>query len=155
MTKRFSAVELSHGPLAVAVSASGRLAGRRRLDIEDLYGGRLYVPCHGFTRKTDVLAADLREFHPRISIEERDGLTGTFLSHLEEEGEFILVSSMQDLSSYGLKVLAVDWVYTVSYAYGLKVLAVDWVYTVSYGLLYSSRPSQKVLSFIDDLERRP
>lgn len=131
------AVELSHGPLAVAVSASGRLAGRRRLDIEDLYGGRLYVPCHGFTRKTDVLAADLREFHPRISIEERDGLTGTFLSHLEEEGEFILVSSMQDLS-----------------AYGLKVLAVDWVYTVSYGLLYSSRPSQKVLSFIDDLERR-
>ena len=45
---------------------------------------------------------------------------------------------MQDLSSYGLKVLAVDW-----------------VYTVSYGLLYSSRPSQKVLSFIDDLERRP
>lgn len=129
------AFELSSGPLAVAIPMSNPLSGRRRLDIEDMYGGRLYVPWHGFTRKTDVLAADLRDFHPRIAIEERGTLSPTFLSRLGGQGEFVLVSAMQDLG-----------------AYDLKVIEVDWAYTISYGVLYSSKADGKVISLIESLK---
>lgn len=132
---RLRAVRLSDRNLAVAFSALSPLAGRKRLDIEDLYGNTLYIPYRGFTRKTDLLASDLADFHQKITLVCRSAVNSALVEKAASEGSFILVAADQDLSQFGLKVLPVDW-----------------SYRTSYGLIYPQKAPAKVEELVRLLE---
>lgn len=129
------ALELSDSVLAVASGAENPLCRRRKIDIEDLYERKLYVPQHGLFKKIDVLVNDLRDFHPRIEIVQRESISSALCELVSASGDYILVSPEQDLSGKGLRTVGVEW-----------------NYRVSYGLIYSTRSGGKVLDYISRLE---
>lgn len=134
---RLKAFELYNDNVAVAFSKNSENAGRKKLDIEDLYEKKLFVPHEKFNRRIDVLVGDLRDFHSKIDIVRYDVITMAFLEELSSSEDFLLVSQHLDLSSFGLKVLPVDW-----------------NYNVQYGLVYSQKPENKVEDLIRILEKQ-
>lgn len=122
--------------LAVALDSAHELASRRRLDIEDLYDQRLYVPRKGHSKAIDMLTGDLRAFHPHIMVEECPRRDSALFKALCEEGGLVLVAQEEDLSSYGLKTVAVDW-----------------GYKSPYGLIYSQKPSARVEEIMAAVEK--
>lgn len=134
---RLKAFELYNDNVAVAFSKNSENAGRKKLDIEDLYEKKLFVPHEKFNRRIDVLVGDLRDFHSKIDIVRYDVITMAFLEELSSSEDFLLVSQHLDLSSFGLKVLPVDW-----------------SYNVQYGLVYSQKPENKVEDLIRILEKQ-
>lgn len=134
---RLKAFELYNDNIAVAFSKNSDNAGKKKLDIEDLYEKKLFVPHEKFNRRIDVLVGDLRDFHSRIEIVRYDVITMAFLEELSSCEDFLLVSQHMDLSSFGLNVLPVDW-----------------NYKVQYGLVYSQKPESKVEDLIRILEKQ-
>lgn len=134
---RLKAFELYNDNVAVAFSKNSENASRKKLDIEDLYEKKLFVPHEKFNRRIDVLVGDLRDFHSKIDIVRYDVITMAFLEELSSSEDFLLVSQHLDLSSFGLKVLPVDW-----------------NYNVQYGLVYSQKPENKVEDLIRILEKQ-
>lgn len=134
---RLKAFELYNDNVAVAFSKNSENAGRKKLDIEDLYEKKLFVPHEKFNRRIDVLVGDLRDFHSKIDIVRYDVITMAFLEELSSSEDFLLVSQHLDLSSFGLRVLPVDW-----------------NYNVQYGLVYSQKPENKVENLIRILEKQ-
>ena len=134
---RLKAFELYNDNVAVAFSKNSENAGKKKLDIEDLYEKKLFVPHERFNRRIDVLVGDLRDFHSRIEIVRYDVITMAFLEELSSCEDFLLVSQHMDLSSFGLNVLPVDW-----------------NYKVQYGLVYSQKPESKVEDLIRILEKQ-
>ena len=134
---RLKAFELYNDNIAVAFSKNSENAGKKKLDIEDLYEKKLFVPHEKFNRRIDVLVGDLRDFHSRIEIVHYDVITMAFLEELSSCEDFLLVSQHMDLSSFGLNVLPVDW-----------------NYKVQYGLVYSQKPESKVEDLIRILEKQ-
>ncbi len=134
---RLKAFELYNDNVAVAFSKNSENAGRKKLDIEDLYEKKLFVPHEKFNRRIDVLVGDLRDFHSKIDIVRYDVITMAFLEELSSSEDFLLVSQHLDLSSFGLKVLPVDW-----------------NYNVQYGLVYCQKPENKVEDLIRILEKQ-
>lgn len=134
---RLKAFELYNDNIAVAFSKNSENAGKKKLDIEDLYEKKLFVPHEKFNRRIDILVGDLRDFHSRIDIVRYDAITMAFLEELSTSEDFLLVSEHMDLSSFGLNVLPVDW-----------------NYKVQYGLVYSQKPESKVEDLIRILEKQ-
>ena len=134
---RLKAFELYNDNIAVAFSKNSENAGKKKLDIEDLYEKKLFVPHEKFNRRIDILVGDLRDFHSRIDIVRYDVITMAFLEELSTSEDFLLVSEHMDLSSFGLNVLPVDW-----------------NYKVQYGLVYSQKPESKVEDLIRILEKQ-
>lgn len=134
---RLKSFELYNDNIAVAFSKNSENAGKKKLDIEDLYEKKLFVPHEKFNRRIDILVGDLRDFHSRIDIVRYDVITMAFLEELSTSEDFLLVSEHMDLSSFGLNVLPVDW-----------------NYKVQYGLVYSQKPESKVEDLIRILEKQ-
>ena len=134
---RLKSFELYNDNIAVAFSKKSENAGKKKLDIEDLYEKKLFVPHEKFNRRIDILVGDLRDFHSRIDIIRYDVITMAFLEELSTSEDFLLVSEHMDLSSFGLNVLPVDW-----------------NYKVQYGLVYSQKPESKVEDLIRILEKQ-
>ena len=133
---RVKSLSLGEVRLAVALDSSHELARRRRLDIEDLYDQRLYVPHKGHSKAIDMLTGDLRAFHPHIMVEECPRRDSSLFKALCQEGGLVLVAQEEDLSTYGLKTVAVDW-----------------GYKSSYGLIYAQKPSARVEDLIAAVEK--
>lgn len=129
---RIEAVEFS-SEMAVAVPSSSLLAKKKCLDIEDLYEHRLYVPRKGFSRRIDNFVHDMHDFHPRIEIVNADSYSPELFKTVSDNDDFILSSSVMDLSGYSLKSICVDW-----------------IYKMNYGLLYSSK-SEKAAEVVKAL----
>ena len=134
---RCKGISFGERRLAVALSSSDELSRRKRLDIEDLYGRRLCIPQHGHAKALDMLAGDLKAFHPHIELVECQHYNTTLFKDCAQDGSFILVSQDAELS-----------------AYGLKTLAVDWSYKAGYGLVYAQKASGRVEAIIRALEER-
>lgn len=128
---RVKSLSLGEVRLAVALDSSHELARRRRLDIEDLYDQRLYVPHKGHSKAIDMLTGDLRAFHPHIMVEECPRRDSSLFKALCQEGGLVLVAQEEDLSTYGLKTVAVDW-----------------GYKSPYGIIYAQKPSARVEDLI-------
>lgn len=134
---RLKSFELYNDNIAIAFSKNSENTGKKKLDIEDLYEKKLFVPHEKFNRRIDILVGDLRDFHSRIDIVRYDVITMAFLEELSTSEDFLLVSEHMDLSSFGLNVLPVDW-----------------NYKVQYGLVYSQKPESKVEDLIRILEKQ-
>lgn len=121
----------------IAVSREHRLANKKIIKIEDLYGETLMMVKRGDSGVNDFLRNDLETYHPQIHIEDTQPFYDlSVFNHCAETGKVLLtIECWQDVHP------------------GLVSLPVNWDYSIPYGLLYSSNAAEDVLQFVDLAEK--
>lgn len=116
----------------VAVSREHRLAGKRMINIEDLYGETLMMVKRGDSGVNDFLRNDLETYHPQIHIEDTQPFydLSVFNRCAETENVLLTIECWQDVHP------------------GLVSIPVNWEYSIPYGLLYSFDAPDDVLQFV-------
>ena len=120
----------------VAVSREHRLAGKRRLEIEDLYGETLMMVRRGDSGVNDEIRNDLERNHPQI--------------HIEDTPQFYDLSVFNRCAEMGNVLLTIECWQEVHP--GLVSIPVNWDYSIPYGLLYSLDAPEDVLRFVKAIE---
>lgn len=124
-------LEISREPICCAVSVHNKLAKNNRLTIQDLYGQKLMLIHRDWSHYVDLLRDDIWKNHPEIHIVDFD---------------FYDVSVFNQCENNNCVLMAVSkWQYVHPL---LKILPVDWSYTIPYGLLHSPKPSAVVKQFL-------
>lgn len=117
----------------IAVSREHRLAGKKLIDIEDLYGETLMMVCQGDSGINDFVRNDLQKNHPKIRI--------------EDTLPFYDMSVFNRCAETDRVLLTIEcWTEVHP---GLVSIPVNWDYSIPYGLLYSLNASEDVLQFVD------
>lgn len=121
----------------VAVSREHRLAKKKLLRIEDLYGENLMMIKEGDSGVNDFLRNDLKKNHPQIHIEDTPQHydLSVFNKAAETRNVLLTIECWQDVHP------------------ALVSIPVEWDYTIPYGLLYSNNASNDVLKFIDCVKK--
>ncbi|MGN1340210.1 MAG: LysR family transcriptional regulator [Oscillospiraceae bacterium] len=127
-----SGLELSREPFCCAVSVHHRLAALDRLEISDLYGESLMLMRRGWSSYVDRLRDDIWQNHIRINIIDFDFYSMDAFNRCENSSDVILAIS--------------GWANVHPL---LKVIPVNWDYSIPYGLLHSPQPSATVQRFLD------
>jgi DNA-binding transcriptional LysR family regulator len=128
-------LELSKVPLCCAVSIHHRLAAKDRLKIEDLYGETLMLIRRDWNRYIDMLRDDLMQNHRQINILNFDFYNTNVFNKSENSDNLLLaVKSWSNVHPL------------------LKVLPVEWEYTVPFGILHSPSPSKTVVKFLNAVQ---
>ena len=120
-----------------AVSREHRLAGKKRLEIEDLYGETLMMVCRGDSGVNDEIRNDLDRNHPQI--------------HIEDTPQFYDLSVFNRCAEMGNVLLTIECWQEVHP--GLVSIPVNWDYSIPYGLLYSLDAPEDVLRFVKAVEQ--
>ena len=121
----------------IAVPREHRLAGKKKLKLQDLYGETLMMVKRGDSGHNDFIRNDLERHHPRIQIEDTPPFYDlSVFNRCAETGHVLLtIECWQDVHP------------------GLVTLPVDWEYEIPYGLLYSLNAPEDVLQFVKAVER--
>ena len=120
-----------------AVSREHRLAGKKRLEIEDLYGETLMMVRRGDSGVNDEIRNDLERNHPQI--------------HMEDTPQFYDLSVFNRCAETGNVLLTIEcWQEGHP---GLVSIPVNWDYSIPYGLLYSLDAPEDVLRFVKAVEQ--
>lgn len=121
----------------VAVSREHRLAGKKQLEIEDLYGETLMMVRRGDSGVNDVIRSDLERNHPQIHIEDTPQFydLSVFNRCAETENVLLTIECWQEVHP------------------GLASIPVNWDYSIPYGLLYSLNAPEDVLKFVKTAEQ--
>lgn len=121
----------------VAVSREHRLAGKKRLEIEDLYGETLMMVRRGDSGVNDEIRNDLERNHPQIHIEDAPQFydLSVFNRCAETENVLLTIECWQEVHP------------------GLVSIPVNWDYSIPYGLLYSLNAPEDVLRFVKAVEQ--
>ncbi|HCD42215.1 MAG TPA: LysR family transcriptional regulator [Lachnoclostridium sp.] len=116
----------------IAVSREHRLAEKKCIDIEDLYGETLMMVLRGDSGVNDFIRNDLEKHHPEIHIEDKPHFYDlTVFNRCAETGNVLLtIECWQDVHP------------------GLISIPVNWDYSIPYGLLYSMEAPEDVLRFV-------
>ena len=116
----------------IAVSREHRLAARKCVDLEDLYGETLMMVSRGDSGVNDFIRNDLEKNHPRIQIEDTPRFYDlSVFNRCAETGNVLLtIECWQDVHP------------------GLVSIPVSWDYSIPYGLLYSRHAPDDVLRFV-------
>lgn len=120
----------------IAVSDKHRLAGKTRIDIEDLYGETLMMVERGDSGVNDFLRNDLEKHHPQIRIEDTPRFYDlSVFNRCAETGNVLLtIECWQDVHP------------------GLVSIPVNWDYSIPYGLLYSLEAPVDVIRFAEKVK---
>lgn len=120
----------------IAVSDKHRLAGKTRIDIEDLYGETLMMVERGDSGVNDFLRNDLEKHHPQIRIEDTPRFYDlSVFNRCAETGNVLLtIECWQDVHP------------------GLVSIPVNWDYSIPYGLLYSLEAPEDVIRFAETVK---
>lgn len=121
-----------------AVSRNHRLADRKILNIEDLYGETLMMVRAGDSNMNDFLRSDLSKNHPQIQI--------------EDTPHFYDISVFNRCAETGNVLLTIECWQDVHPA--LVSIPVNWDYSIPYGILYAAQPSESVTKFVKALENK-
>lgn len=116
----------------VAVSREHRLADKKIINIEDLYGETLMMVKQGDSGVNDFLRNDLETNHPQI--------------HIEDTQPFYDLSVFNRCAETGNVLLTIECWQNVHP--GLVSIPVTWSYSIPYGLLYSLNAPEDVLKFV-------
>lgn len=116
----------------VAVSREHPLAGKNRLNIEDLYGETLMMVSRGDSGVNDFIRNDIEKNHPQI--------------HIEDTPPFYDLSVFNRCAETGHVLLTIECWQEVHP--GLVSIPVNWDYSIPYGLLYSLHAPEDVLQFV-------
>ena len=125
-------LELARAPFGCAVSIHHRLASRDKLQLSDLYGENLMLMHRGWSHYVDQLRDDLWQHHPQIYTVDFDFYSMDVFNRCESTNDVLLAIS--------------GW---ASVHPLLKVLPVEWDYSIPYGILHSPEPSPIVQRFLD------
>jgi len=117
----------------IAVSREHRLAGKSRINIEDLYGETLMMVQPGDSGVNDFIRNDLEKNHPKIQIEDTPPYYDlSVFNRCAETGNVLLtIECWQEVHP------------------GLVSIPVNWEYRIPYGLLYSLDAPEDVLKFVN------
>lgn len=126
-----SAIEMRKEKLMVAMRKDCQLAEIPLLDMEDLYGKRLYIQKKGYLRSFDQLRSDIAEYHGEIDVITFDSYSEALEEKVEREDALLI--SFQALEE--------------NLAH-LTLKPVLWNYSSSFGILYKKEPKSKVASLI-------
>lgn len=121
----------------IAVSREHRLAGKKIIEIEDLYGETLMMVGRGDSGINDFLRNDLERNHPQIKIEDTPHFYDlSVFNRCAETGNVLLtIECWQDVHP------------------GLVTLPVNWEYSIPYGLLYSLNPPEDALRLVNEFKK--
>lgn len=121
----------------IAVPREHRLAGKSRIEIEDLYGETLMMVKRGDSDVNDLLRNDLEKHHPKI--------------HIEDTPQFYDLSVFNRCAETGNVLLTIECWQDVHP--GLISIPVNWDYSIPYGLLYSLDAPEDVLRFVEAVKK--
>lgn len=128
-------LELCRVPFCIAVNAQHPLAKKDKLQLSDLYGENLLLMHRGWSCYVDQLRDDLWKNHPRIQIVDFDFYNVDIFNRCQNSNDVLLVidawANIHPL---------------------LKVIPVQWNYTIPYGILYSTAPSKTVRYFLQRIQ---
>ena len=134
--RRCAGLELAREPVCCAVSVHHRLAGKDKLRVEDLYGEKLMLIRRDWNHLVDQLRDDIWKNHPQIEIVDFDFYDTSVFNRCENEG-YVLMAIRQWKDVHPL----------------LKILPVDWPYTLPYGLLHAPDPSPTVRKLLNAVKK--
>lgn len=134
--RQCAGLEISREPICCAVSIHHRLAEKKTLTVQDLYGEDLMLMRRDWSHYVDLLRDDLWKNHPQIHIVDFD---------------FYDVAAFNQCENNNCVLMAIEnWRYVHPL---LKILPVEWNYTIPFGLLHSPEPSSHVRQFLDAVAR--
>lgn len=119
-----------------AVSREHRLANKKKLNIEDLYGQTLMMVKRGDSSVNDFLRNELQLHHPQIKIEDTPSFydLSVFNRCAQTNKVLLTLECWQDVHP------------------ALVSIPVNWEYSIPYGLLYSQNAPADVLKFVEKAE---
>lgn len=129
--RRCSFLALGTYKKMIAVSREHRLAEKKSIDIEDLYGETLMMVERGDSGVNEFLRNDLEKHHPQIQI--------------EDTSQFYDLSVFNRCAETGNVLLTIECWKEVHP--GLVSIPVHWDYSIPYGLLYSMDAPEDVNRF--------
>lgn len=121
----------------IAVSREHRLAGKKIIDIDDLYGETLMMVAQGDSGVNDFLRNDLERQHPQIQI--------------EDTPQFYDMSVFNRCAETGNVLLTLECWQEVHP--GLITIPVNWDYSIPYGLLYSFDAPEDVIQLVEAIKQ--
>lgn len=123
--------EISRQPICCAVSIHHRLAGKKRLTVQDLYGERLMLMKRDWSHYVDRLRDDIWQNHSQIEIVDFDFYSVEIFNRCENSNDILMaVKTWENIHPL------------------IKVIPVEWNHTIPYGLLHSKTPSELVKCFL-------
>ena len=122
---------LSREPFCCAVSIYHRLAEKKQLKIQDLYGENLLLMHRGWSHYVDMLRDDIWQNHSKIKIVDFDFYNMNIFNRCENSNDVLL---------------AIPGWATVHPL--LRVIPVEWEHSIPYGLLHAPQPSEIVKQFL-------
>lgn len=135
--RRCSFLALGRYKKMIAVSREHRLAEKKSITVEDLYGEILMMVEQGDSGVNDFLRNDLEKHHPQI--------------HIEDTPQFYDLSVFNRCAETGNVLLTLECWQEVHP--GLVSIPVDWDYSIPYGLLYSLDAPKDVLKFVETVRK--
>lgn len=134
--RQCAGLELSKQPICCAVAAGHRLAKKKRLEIQDLYGENFLMMHRGWSKYVDELRDDIWKNHPQIHVVDFHIYSVDIFNRCENSNDVLMVvDNWKDVHPL------------------LRFIPVDWGYTIPYGILYSSEPSNLVKRFLKALKK--
>lgn len=129
--RQCAGMELSRQRICCAVSINHRLAEKDVLTFEDLHGENFLMMHRGWSNYVDELRDDIWKNHPQIHVIDFDIYSVDIFNQCENSNDILMVVE--------------NWkeVHPL-----LKVIPVEWKYTIPYGALYSPDPSDLVKRFL-------
>lgn len=134
--RKCAALLMSNEPIRCAVSIYNSLSRKTHLTISDIYDHTLMMIQRGWNVHLDAMRDELLQNHPQISITDFERFTVDAFNQCE--------------NSDNLMICIDNWANVHPL---LKVLPVDWDYTIPYGLLHAPQPTPVVERFLRAVEQ--
>ena len=120
----------------ISMSREHRLASKKRLHIEDLYGETLMMVKPGDSDTVDAIRAEILK-HPQI--------------HIADAPQFYDIEVFNQCEQSQNLMVTIECWKDVHPA--LVTLPVDWDHPIPYGILYAKEPDADVTSFIETVKK--
>lgn len=131
-----AALKLWDAPIQCAVPMNHRLAKKKLLTVQDLYGETLLFYSESVSQEDNLthIAESLQKQHPQIHTLNVGFFNIDLFNRCVEENCIAMVAG------------GVERIHPL-----LKVISVDWSYTIPFGLLHAPKPSAHVQRFLDEI----
>lgn len=129
-------LELDRTPICCAVAKNHRLAGMKKLTMQDLNGEYIVMPIEGVSKEVDDFRKHVRSQYPTIQI-------------VDSKRYDVDTFTLCEVSGY---VLITQPVYTDIHN-NLVTIPLETNYTLPYGLIYANEPTAATRKFINSVQR--
>ena len=134
--RQCAGLELSRQRICCAVSVNHRLAEKEVLTYQDLYGENFLMMHRGWSNYVDELRDDIWKNHPQVNVVDFDIYSVDIFNQCENSNDILMVvENWRDVHPL------------------LKVIPVEWKYTIPYGVLYSLEPTDLVKHFLKAVKK--